>query len=270
MRLPTPRMPNPPRPPPRALSRSPRRPKASASYSSATAWPSAMSTTAASRPSCTCVSRNRDLFFRNMGHARRHARLPSPSRARLAVGLPRCREIPPRAQCPQRQGLLPHARPVAHHLKADTIVAFFGYNESFDGPTKVANFEAELDAWVKHTLGKAYNGKAAPRLVLVSPIAFEDLTGKRDLPKGDEGKRQSHPLRRRHRDGRQEADQPHLHRPLLPDARRYARDRQALHHRRLRPDRRRLPPARRASSRTASTASRRPCPRPIPTLSTMP
>ncbi len=70
------------------------------------------------------------------------------------------------------------------HLKADTIIAFFGYNESFDGPTRVANFEAELDAWVQHTLSKAYNGAAAPRLVLVSPIAFENLTTKRDLPDG--------------------------------------------------------------------------------------
>ncbi len=70
------------------------------------------------------------------------------------------------------------------HLKADTIVAFFGYNESFDGPSRVANYEAELDAFVRHTLSKAYNGQAAPRLVLVSPIAFEDLSGKRDLPNG--------------------------------------------------------------------------------------
>lgn len=70
------------------------------------------------------------------------------------------------------------------HLKADTLVAFFGYNESFDGPSRVANFEAELDAWVQHTLSKAYNGTAAPRLVLVSPIAFENLTPKRDLPDG--------------------------------------------------------------------------------------
>ena len=69
-------------------------------------------------------------------------------------------------------------------LKADTIVAFFGYNESFDGPERVANFEAELEAWVKHTLSKAYNGKEASRLVLVSPIAFEDLSAKRDLPDG--------------------------------------------------------------------------------------
>lgn len=70
------------------------------------------------------------------------------------------------------------------HVQADTIVAFFGYNESFDGPAGVANFEAELDAFAQHTLSKAYNGKAAPRLVLVSPIAFEDLSAKRDLPNG--------------------------------------------------------------------------------------
>ncbi len=70
------------------------------------------------------------------------------------------------------------------HLKADTIVAFFGYNESFDGPQRVANYEAELDAFVVHTLSKAYNGNAAPRLVLVSPIAYENLSKSRDLPDG--------------------------------------------------------------------------------------
>jgi mono/diheme cytochrome c family protein/glucose/arabinose dehydrogenase len=70
------------------------------------------------------------------------------------------------------------------HLKADTIVAFFGYNESFDGPGGVANYEAELDAFVRHTLTKAYNGSQAPRLVLVSPIAFENLSANRDLPDG--------------------------------------------------------------------------------------
>lgn len=70
------------------------------------------------------------------------------------------------------------------HLKADTILAFFGYNESFDGPGRVANFEAEVDAFVRHTLSKAYNGVAAPRLVLVSPIAFENLSASRDLPDG--------------------------------------------------------------------------------------
>ena len=70
------------------------------------------------------------------------------------------------------------------HLKADTIVAFFGYNESFDGPDGVANYEAELEAFVRHTLSKAYNGSTAPRLVLVSPIAYENLSKSRDLPDG--------------------------------------------------------------------------------------
>jgi mono/diheme cytochrome c family protein/glucose/arabinose dehydrogenase len=70
------------------------------------------------------------------------------------------------------------------HLQADTIVAFFGYNESFDGPERVANFEAELDAFTRYTLSRAYNGQAAPRLVLVSPLAFEDFSATRDLPDG--------------------------------------------------------------------------------------
>jgi mono/diheme cytochrome c family protein/glucose/arabinose dehydrogenase len=70
------------------------------------------------------------------------------------------------------------------HLRADTILAFFGYNESFAGPAGVANFAAELEAWVRHTLARAYNGAAAPRLVLVAPLAFENLSAQRDLPDG--------------------------------------------------------------------------------------
>jgi mono/diheme cytochrome c family protein/glucose/arabinose dehydrogenase len=70
------------------------------------------------------------------------------------------------------------------YLKADTIVAFFGYNESFDGPKGVDAYEAELDAFVVYTLSKAYNGVAAPRLVLVSPIAYENQSKIHDLPDG--------------------------------------------------------------------------------------
>ncbi|HEX8529485.1 MAG TPA: PVC-type heme-binding CxxCH protein [Cytophagales bacterium] len=69
-------------------------------------------------------------------------------------------------------------------LKADVIIAFFGYNESFAGPAGLDNYKAELDAFVKHTLGQKYNGAAAPQLALVSPVAFEDLSAKRDLPDG--------------------------------------------------------------------------------------
>lgn len=69
-------------------------------------------------------------------------------------------------------------------VKADTVLAFFGYNESFDGPAGLDRFKGELDAFITHTQAQKYNGSAAPRLILVSPIAFENLSAKRDLPDG--------------------------------------------------------------------------------------
>ncbi|MFN4943070.1 MAG: PVC-type heme-binding CxxCH protein [Akkermansiaceae bacterium] len=69
-------------------------------------------------------------------------------------------------------------------LKPDVLVAFFGYSESFDGKAGLKNFTGELDAFIKHTQAQKYNGTASPRLVLVSPIAFEDLSAQRDLPNG--------------------------------------------------------------------------------------
>lgn len=69
-------------------------------------------------------------------------------------------------------------------LKTDVVVGMFGYSESFQGAAGVNNFKAELDAFVKHTLSQKYNGTAAPQLVLVSPIAFEDLSNLYDLPNG--------------------------------------------------------------------------------------
>jgi len=69
--------------------------------------------------------------------------------------------------------------------KADIIIAFFGYTESFYGKDGLENYKAELDAFVKHTLSQKYNGTSAPQLVIVSPIAFEDLSKKADLPNGE-------------------------------------------------------------------------------------
>lgn len=69
-------------------------------------------------------------------------------------------------------------------LKTDVIIAFFGYSESFQGKAGLANFRAELDAFIKYTLSQKYNGVSAPALAIVSPIAFEDLTSKYDLPNG--------------------------------------------------------------------------------------
>ena len=69
-------------------------------------------------------------------------------------------------------------------LKTDVIVSFFGYNESFEGKAGLANYKAELDAFIKWTLQQKYNGTSAPQLVIVSPIAFEDLSARYDLPNG--------------------------------------------------------------------------------------
>ena len=70
-------------------------------------------------------------------------------------------------------------------LKADIILAFFGYNESFQGPDGLDNYKAELQAFITHTKRQNYNGKNPPELVLISPIAFEDLSEKMDLPNGE-------------------------------------------------------------------------------------
>jgi hypothetical protein len=70
--------------------------------------------------------------------------------------------------------------------KADIVLAFFGYNESFSGADGLANFSEELSAFIAHTKGQMYNGVAAPQLVMVSPIAFQDLSATRDLPDGKE------------------------------------------------------------------------------------
>jgi len=69
--------------------------------------------------------------------------------------------------------------------KTDVVFAFFGYNESFKGQEGVAKFSADLDAYVKNLLANKYNGTSAPRVVLFSPIAHEDLKDK-NLPDGKE------------------------------------------------------------------------------------
>jgi glucose/arabinose dehydrogenase/mono/diheme cytochrome c family protein len=69
-------------------------------------------------------------------------------------------------------------------LKPDVIIAFFGFNESFQGGKGLANFRKELDAFVNHTITQKYNGKAAAELILVTPVGYENLSAKIDVPKG--------------------------------------------------------------------------------------
>ena len=65
----------------------------------------------------------------------------------------------------------------------NVIFAFFGYNESMAGPEGLDQFKNNLDQFLKHTAGQKYNGKSAPRIVLFSPIAHEDIHS-RHLPDG--------------------------------------------------------------------------------------
>jgi mono/diheme cytochrome c family protein/glucose/arabinose dehydrogenase len=125
-----------------------------------------------------------ELFVRNMGHVGDTPGFrPHPSRT-TQWAFPGAEKFHPELKIHNGKGFFPMPDEWLAFLKADTVVGFFGYNESFDGVEKVSNFEAELDAWVQHTLSKAYNGKASPRVVLVSPVAFEDQSAQRDLPNG--------------------------------------------------------------------------------------
>jgi azurin/glucose/arabinose dehydrogenase len=58
---------------------------------------------------------------------------------------------------------------------ADVIFAYWGFNESFRGPEGLAKFKADLGAYLDSQLAAKYNGESAPRIVLFSPIAHQNL-----------------------------------------------------------------------------------------------
>lgn len=59
--------------------------------------------------------------------------------------------------------------------RADVIFLCFGMNEAFKGPTGLPQFEKDLDIFIKNLQDNKFNGHSAPRLVLVSAIAHENL-----------------------------------------------------------------------------------------------
>ena len=69
------------------------------------------------------------------------------------------------------------------HVKADVVFAMFGYNESFAGPDAADSHRRLLVEFVGKIRSYKPNGKDFPRIVLFSPIAFEDLKD-RNLPNG--------------------------------------------------------------------------------------
>ncbi len=59
--------------------------------------------------------------------------------------------------------------------KTDVIIACFGMGESFAGEEGLEEFKSQLKTLIDSHSGKKYNGKAEVRLIMVSPIACEDL-----------------------------------------------------------------------------------------------
>ena len=60
-------------------------------------------------------------------------------------------------------------------VEADVVLCFFGFNEAFRGEAGLATFEKELAEMIDGMRSQQYNGKSAPRIVVFSPIAHEDL-----------------------------------------------------------------------------------------------
>ncbi|MBI2480278.1 MAG: dehydrogenase, partial [Planctomycetia bacterium] len=69
--------------------------------------------------------------------------------------------------------------------QADVIFAFFGYNESHAGAAGLDKFKQDLTDQIKQMQAQKYNGESAPRIVIFSPIAHEDLDDP-NLPDGSE------------------------------------------------------------------------------------
>jgi azurin/glucose/arabinose dehydrogenase/lysophospholipase L1-like esterase len=73
---------------------------------------------------------------------------------------------------PRNQGFLT-ADEYLTHSKATVVFAMFGYNASFDNDP--AAFQSALSIWIQHTRSSDYSGHGAPKIVLFSPTAAEDL-----------------------------------------------------------------------------------------------
>ncbi|MFT5303780.1 MAG: putative heme-binding domain-containing protein [Mariniblastus sp.] len=63
------------------------------------------------------------------------------------------------------------------HEKADVIIVALGFNESFEGPAGIKKFAATTTQYLKKLQSSAYNGTSGPQIIVLSPIANENLPG---------------------------------------------------------------------------------------------
>ncbi len=59
--------------------------------------------------------------------------------------------------------------------ETDLIIACFGMSESFAGDEGIEIFKQDLNGFIQSHQGKSYNDESEVRLILVSPIAYENL-----------------------------------------------------------------------------------------------
>ena len=114
------------------------------------------------------------VTFRNMGFPGHTPAFRPEAGNNDPWAFPGAKEFRPEIKSHQGIGHYPKPDDWLTIIKADTIVAFFGFNESFDGMQGVDNFKNELRAFVDHTRSRSYaRNQKAPQLVLVSPIAMQ-------------------------------------------------------------------------------------------------
>lgn len=120
---------------------------------------------------------DKDLTFRNMGFPGHTPAFRPESGRPDPWAFPGAEKYRPEILGHFGEGHYPKPDEWLTIVKANTIVAFFGFNESFDGMEGVENFKNELRAFVDHTLSRSYSETAdqPPRLVLATPIAMQQL-----------------------------------------------------------------------------------------------
>ena len=111
------------------------------------------------------------LVFRNLCHPGFTAGFrPHPSRA-SQWAFQDAKKFNPELKIHKGKGFYPTEDEWLKILETDIVFGFFGFNESFNGTPGLTNFKEELSAWIEHTRKQSYNGKNAPGIILVSPIA---------------------------------------------------------------------------------------------------
>ncbi|MEM7375299.1 MAG: PVC-type heme-binding CxxCH protein [Bacteroidota bacterium] len=68
--------------------------------------------------------------------------------------------------------------------KADAMLLCFGLNESYQGREGLAKFEAELLDFVVSLQTQQFNGETAPKIALLSPLAYEQVNQHMPEPEG--------------------------------------------------------------------------------------